>query len=87
MGDSYWSENTNYICTDNFTLDEVNLLVTALEQNFGLVCGVNKRLQPNKKICYRIRFSSKVDNINNLKNLVKPHFIPSLLYKLNLGKD
>ena len=88
MGDGYWdtSNKTVVICTDNFTLKEVELLINVLNENFGLFSTVQKRIKENKEICWRIRFSSKSDNIKNLVNLVQPHFIPSMLYKLNIGE-
>ena len=88
MGDGYWdtSNKTVVICTDNFTLKEVELLISVLSKNFGLSSTVLKRIKSNKEICWRIRFSSKSDNINKLISLVQPHFIPSMLYKLNMGE-
>ena len=87
QGDGYWADNTIYLCTDNFTYEEVNLLIKALKNQFGLIASLNKRVQQNKVVCWRIRFSSKFNNINNLINLVKPFFEPSLLYKLNITPD
>ena len=86
MGDGFWdtTAKTLVICTDNFTLKEVELLISVLSENFGLISTVLKRTKANKKICWRIRFSSKSENINKLKNLVQPYFIPSMLYKLNI---
>jgi hypothetical protein len=86
MGDSYWDtySKTVCICTDSFTLAEVELLVTVLKDNFNLVAGVNRRIKANKEVCWRIRFSSKSKNIPNLISIVKPYFIPSMYYKLNI---
>ena len=88
MGDGFWDtqKKTVIICTDNFTLKEVELLISVLSKNFGLSSTVLKRIKSNKEICWRIRFSSKSDNINKLISLVQPHFIPSMLYKLNIGE-
>ena len=86
MGDGYWDKNNNtmIICTDCFTLEEVSLLVNVLKNKFDLNCSLLRRIKSNKEICWRIRFSSKFENIEKLKNLVKPYFIPSMLYKLNI---
>lgn len=86
MGDGYWDKTskTIVICTDNFTLSEVDLLIDVLKSNFNLTATVNRRIKSNKEVCWRIRFSGKEYNILRLVNLVKPHFIPSMLYKLNI---
>ena len=86
MGDGFWdtTAKTLVICTDNFTLKEVELLISVLSEKFGLISTVLKRTKSNKNICWRIRFSSKSENINKLKNLVQPYFILSMLYKLNI---
>ena len=89
MGDGYWdtSNKTVVICTDNFTLKEVELLINVLNENFGLFSTVQKRIKENKEICWRIRFSSKSENIDKLKNYVQPYFIPTMLYKLNIENN
>lgn len=86
MGDGYWdnSAKTVVICTDNFTLAEVELLITVLKSNFNLTATIQRRIKSNKEICWRIRFSRKYENICLLRNLVQPYFIPSMLYKLNI---
>ena len=86
MGDGYWDNyaKTVVICTDNFTLSEVELLITVLKSKFNLTATVQRRIKSNKDICWRIRFSGKKDNIDLLRVLVKPHFIPSMFYKLNI---
>ena len=86
MDDGYWekSAKTVMLCTDNFTLAEVELLIRVLNSKFNLTAKVKRRIKSNKEVCWRIRFSGKTDNILKLINLVKPHFIPSMLYKLNI---
>ena len=89
MGDGFWdtTAKTLVICTDNFTLKEVELLISVLSEKFGLICTPQKRTKANKKVCWRIRFSSKYENIDKLKKLVRPYFIPTLLYKLNIDNN
>jgi len=82
MGDGYWSAGTLYLCTDNFTSKEVDLLINTLDINFNLIAGKNKRIKDNKEICWRIRLSQDSNNIKILKSLVKPHLIKSMLYKI-----
>ena len=86
MGDGNWdnSAKTVVICTDTFTLAEVELLIIVLKSKFNLMATIQRRTKANKEVCWRIRFSDKTDNILKLINLVKPHFIPSMFYKLNI---
>lgn len=84
MGDGYWntSEKTVYLCTDNFTEKEVELLIEVLHLNFGLLSTKSKRIKSNKEICWRIRLSSKAANLNLLRLIVNPYMIPEMEYKL-----
>nr|YP_009926598.1 hypothetical protein [Wolfiporia cocos]QNH92656.1 hypothetical protein [Wolfiporia cocos] len=88
MGDGYRNkaDKTIEICTDNFTFSEVEFLINVLKDKFDLVATPKKRIQANKKVCWRIRFSGKPENISKLISLVRPHFIPSMLYKLNISR-
>ena len=52
-----------------FHLDETLLLINTLNVKFDLVATLNKRQKENKEICWRIRFSKKEKNLNNLKNI------------------
>jgi hypothetical protein len=56
MGDGYWNtkERTINLCTDNFTEEEVELLISTLHQNFGLLSTKLKRTKTNNNICWRI---------------------------------
>ena len=71
-------------CTDNFSLSEVELLITVLKSKFNLTATALRRIKANKEICWRIRLSSKSSNISHLISLVEPYFIPSMLYRLNI---
>jgi hypothetical protein len=84
MDDGYWlvSENTVFLCTDNFTLVEVKRLIEVLAQNFSLVATVSIRAKEPNKVFWRIRFSAKENNIKLLRTIVKPYFITSMLYKI-----
>ena len=86
MDDGYWENDSStvFLCTDNFTLDEISLLIKILTKNFNLTTTTKKRIKFNKEVCWRIRFSGKKENINLLKSLVLPYFIPSMVYKLGL---
>ena len=80
MGDGYWDNHskTVVICTDNFTLAEVELLIIVLKTKFNLTATVQRRIKSNKEICWRIRFSSKSENIFFIKN-----FSSTLSYSFN----
>jgi hypothetical protein len=86
MDDGYFdnTSKTIIICTDDFTYTEILLLIKVLQGNFNLLATPIKRTRPNKIICWRIRFSIKNDNIENLKKIIQPYFIPSMYYKLNI---
>ena len=88
MDDGYYarSEKTICLCTDNFTLDEVELLIDIFNIKFGFIARAMKRVKENKEICWRIKFSSETNNINKIRNLVYPYFIESMYYKLDLGE-
>jgi hypothetical protein len=53
MGDGYWSkhDNTLFLCTDNFTFLEVELLIKVLKDNFNLDSTIKRRIKSNKEIC------------------------------------
>lgn len=50
MGDGYFNDQTVFLCTENYTLDEVKLLIETLETNFDLKASLNKRVSSNGKI-------------------------------------
>jgi hypothetical protein len=76
MGDGYWDKHSNtvYICTECFTLEEVHIILDILRYKLGLVASLKKRNNG-----FRIRFSSRGNNIKHLRSLVQPHFHPSML--------
>lgn len=81
MGDGYWEKDykTVFICTDNFTQEEVNMLLNIIRNKFGLAAAAKKR-----KECFSIRFSSINNNIKLQRSQVVPHFHESMFYKLGL---
>jgi hypothetical protein len=86
MGDGYWEKSTKtvIICTDSFTEEEVILLIRVLKDKFNLNATVKKRKRDSRVFCWRIRLASDTQNIIRLQNLIKPFFIPEMLYKINL---
>lgn len=77
MGDGYWENDskTVLICTENYSLVEVQTFIAFLEARFGLKATTKKR-----KANYRIRFSSANNNLKTLKTLVIPYMHPSMLW-------
>ena len=86
MDDGYWdkSQNTIILCSDNFSYNEVLILIKVLEKNLNIKSTIKNRIKSNKELCWRIRISGKPENISKLRELVLPHFIPSMVYKLGL---
>lgn len=96
MGDGYWDNGILKLCTDNFTKEEVLILVDSLlssfakhylqkrgclNKKFDFKASINKRTSDNGN-CWRIRISNS--SIDKLRSLVSPFFIPEMLYKLGL---
>lgn len=51
MGDGYYTiDKTVTLCTESFDLNEIQLLVCALYQNFDIVASMQKRVSPSKTI-------------------------------------
>lgn len=57
MGDGYFSDGTLKLCTDNFTKQEVLLLINILSEKHGIVATINKRVNPNNEVKWRIIIS------------------------------
>lgn len=76
MGDGYYTKNMVFICTDSFTLDEINLLLNVLTNKFELSVAKHKWRENVYSICIHKKSQDK------LRNLIKPYFISSMLYKL-----
>jgi hypothetical protein len=68
--------------TNNFTLEEVELLRKLLLDKFGLESALYKRANKDSKRGYAIRISSR--SLSTLQSIVAPHIYPSLLYKIGM---
>ena len=79
MGDGVYNKTYGgvILCTDSFTLEEVELLVKTLNK-LGLVISKQQRTEN----VYRIYINSK--SIEDLRNMVKPFMIKSMMYKIGL---
>lgn len=84
MVDEYKNVKGIVLCTDSFTLSEVNLLIDVLKLNFVLDAKLYNRNQKDKPLCWRITIKGDSDNAKKLKEIVLPYFVPSMYYKLGL---
>ena len=74
------------LCTESFTLAEVELLSKAFKSKFDLVTTINVRHMSGGRTGYRLFISGAKENYNKLRSIVRPFFIPSMYYKLEGGK-
>jgi len=82
MDDGFKSGNGIGLCTESFTLAEVELLKKVLEFKFGLTVTIRIRNTSGGTLGYRLSISSK--SREKLLSIVKSYFIPSMNYKLGL---
>jgi len=77
--DGCWVKSGVGISCNAFKLNEVELLIEALKQNFGLLCNIKKTSNPNQ---YSIYIQNK--SITKLREIVSPFMHNSMLYKLGI---
>ena len=83
MGDGFLHQNgVVIICTESFTKEGLELLIVALESKFGIKASLNKRTSSSGTEAFRIRISK--ESMAKLITLVRPYFIPEMLYKLGV---
>jgi hypothetical protein len=82
MEDGFFHQGTVILCTESFTREEQELLITALYSKFWIKATLNKRISSTSVNSFRIRISKK--DMGKLITLVKPFFIPEMLYKLGV---
>lgn len=80
MGDGFCYNGVIILCTESFTKEEQELLITALDKKYGIKATLNKRVSSSGVEGFRIRISKK--SLDKLVSLVEPYFIPKMLYKL-----
>jgi hypothetical protein len=76
MGDGAKKNNGITLCTDNFTIQEVVLLINILMLKFNINPTIHK--ERNK---YRIYINNK--DLNKIIPFIKPYFVNSFLYKIS----
>ena len=72
------------LCTDNYELEEVEHLVSALSNKYGLKCTIHFKKGKNGNIYHRIYISKT--SFNSLKPLIVDHIHPTFLYKLHMSR-
>ena len=84
MDDGGWvaTSKSVRISTNNFTLEEVELLVQMFKTKFDLDCTVQKLSKSKENPSNK--YSIKVASFPRLKELVLPYMHPSMMYKLGL---
>ena len=82
MGDGFFSKGIIMLCTESFTKEEQELLIEVLSSKFGIKATLNKRISATGTESYRIRISKK--SMDKLITLVRPYFVPEMLYKLGI---
>jgi hypothetical protein len=82
MDDGFKVGNGIGLCTESFTLLEVEMLQNVLISKFNLIVTIRERKTSGGKLGYRLFISSK--SRDNLISLVSSYFIPSMKYKLGL---
>lgn len=69
------------LCTDSFTVFDVVLLMNVLIIKFNLNCRIHWKKSLDGELHPRIYFPSS--EMDKLRLLVKPYFVPSFLYKID----
>lgn len=85
MGEGYISDNCTFICTDNFTKQDVERLTKVLGNKFGIKATLKTCFASKKKDgveVWRIRTSRL--SMEKLKILAVPYLIPEMLYKVGI---
>jgi ubiquinol-cytochrome c reductase cytochrome b subunit len=79
MGDGHFTGNGLLICTNCFTLEEVRLLQTFLQKEYGISPSLHRKKQ---NYCIYI----KKENLPNMISKIEPFMHKSMLYKLGIKK-
>lgn len=79
-GDGTWCGYGMALCTNSFTLEDSNLLISMLHKKFGLICTPHKTGAPGQ---YRVYVQA--ESIPLLRTMVLPHMPVEMHYKLGIG--
>jgi hypothetical protein len=80
MDDGYKSGKGLYICTESFSLKEIEMLINILKNKFNLKCSYHKVTNGYRIYIFSISKARLIE-------LVKPYFIKHFYYKLESDID
>lgn len=69
------------LCTDNYTLEGVNLLISAFKSNLNADCNIQNKKGKSASVYYRIYI--KKNSFYLIKPLISEHVHEFFLYKLH----
>jgi hypothetical protein len=69
------------LCTNNYTLSEVAILIAALKSNFNADCNIHNKKVRHGNTYYRIYI--KKSSFDSIKPLIIEYIHQSFLYKLH----
>jgi len=91
MDDGSFTGSGLKLHTNAFSLEELNLLIKALDKNFSIKASVNVS---NRVLCClstaaKSQFNLYIskNQMSRVKDLVIKHMHPEILYKLNIDKQ
>ena len=76
MDDGYKAGNGFYICTESYSYEDHQLLISVLKNKFKLECSIHKTTNGNRLY---ILSSSR----NRLIELINPYLLDHFSYKIN----
>jgi LAGLIDADG DNA endonuclease family len=83
MDDGSFTGSGLKLHTNAFSLEELNLLIKALDKNFSIKASVN--VSNREKSQFSLYISK--NQMSLVKDLVIKHMHPDMLYKLNIDKQ
>ena len=81
MDDGSFTGNGIKLYTNAFTLEELNLLIEALNKNFSIKATIN--ISKREKAQYTLYISK--NQLQLVRDLVKDHMHEDMMYKLNIN--
>ena len=78
MGDGYASRHGLILCTDSYCIEDIVRLMNVLMIRYRFECTLRYHTPT------QLRIYIKEGSMSLLKQIVKPHMCPSMLYKINL---
>lgn len=81
MDDGSFTGNGLKLHTNAFTLEELNLLIEALNKNFSIKATIN--ISNREKAQYTLYISK--NQLQLVRDLVKDHIHEDMMYKLNIN--